>query len=71
MDGFILTSDHVIPSFQGTERPPAESWTGLLKEETPEVSEGQRGTAEPHSHSSQQSPEGLPHTVPAGPHCAP
>lgn len=46
MDGFILTSDHVIPSFQDTEGPRAKSWTSLLKEETPEVSEVLRGTIE-------------------------
>lgn len=46
VDGFILASDHVIPSFQDTEGPRAKSWTSLLKEETPEVSEVLRGTAE-------------------------
>lgn len=49
VDGFVLTSDHVITSFQDPEGPPAESGTGLLteREESPEVSEGLRGTAEP------------------------
>ncbi|EPY79533.1 hypothetical protein CB1_000916014 [Camelus ferus] len=36
MSGFILTSDHVILSFQDTEGPLAKSWASLLKEETPE-----------------------------------
>ena len=61
MDGFILTSDHVIPSFQDTEGPRAKSWTSLLKEETPEVSEVLRGTIERRA---QQRP-----TVSRGPPC--
>lgn len=56
MGGCILTSDHVIPSFQDTEGPPAKSWTSLLKEETPEVSEGPRGTTEPHAPLTHQHP---------------
>lgn len=49
VDGFVLTSDHVITLFQDPEGPPAESGTSLLKEreESPEVSKGLRGTAKP------------------------
>lgn len=46
VDGFILTSDHAIPSFQDTEEPRTKSWTSLLKEGTPEVSEVLRGATE-------------------------
>ncbi|XP_072798923.1 katanin-interacting protein isoform X1 [Vicugna pacos] len=37
VSGFIMTSGHVIPSFQDTEGPLAKSWASLLKEETPEL----------------------------------
>lgn len=49
MGGFVLTSGHVITSFQGMEEPPAKPWTGLLKaqEESPEVSGGPRGEQNP------------------------
>lgn len=49
VNGFTLTSDRVITSFQDTEGPAAKSWTSLLKgkEESPEVSEGLSRTTEP------------------------
>lgn len=62
MDGFVLTSGHVITSFQGVEEPPAKPWTGLLKaqEESPEVSGGPRGTAKPMP-TAPGAPESFPH----------
>lgn len=67
VDGFVLTSGHVITSFQGVEEPPAKPWTGLLKpqEESPEVSGGPRGTAKPVP-TAPGAPESLP-PHPAGP----
>lgn len=67
VDGFVLTSGHVITSFQGVEEPPAKPWTGLLKaqEESPEVSGGPRGAAKPMP-TAPDAPESFPHH-PAGP----
>ena len=49
VNGFTLTSDRVITSFQDTEGPAAKSWTSLLKgkEESPEVGEDLSRTTEP------------------------
>lgn len=67
VDGFILTSDHVIPSIQDTEGPRAKSWTSLLKEEAPEVSEVLRGTTERRAQQHPTVSRGPPCHSPSGP----